>query len=650
MKPALLVVTCVLAALAADSGMELYLKAVTQERAGQMEEAIKLYEQVARDFASDRTLAAKALVQAARGYEKLGQDGAVKLYERVARDYADQRDSAQAAEVKLAALRSPATPTMTLRKIEFGENVKSVVATDGQQAVYWDDTGKTLLFGDVAGRNRRVVLQIKPQTPPRVTVSHDFSMALLYFPDAAEQSHWAVIKTDGTGYRELPNLPAGAILASWSWDNRFVLIGRTLKKVSVADGQIQELLPGGEAFDAQFSPDGRFIAVAPFVGDVQVIPAQGGEPKIIEGADVLGDWTRDGRFLIVAHAGPDGGIYAVPIENGQPAGERVRIDVTLPEDMTAARTTVSGLQIISTGTGLTSRPRTSIVSLDSENHLGPWKPLDLIDGGIPAWSPDGRQIAYPVGLIDEGPADSIRIHTLANGEDRELFRYRGLFLVNCAWANQRPNLYCGGVDPQTQKTAVFSVSLNSGVAERMRSFDGIRVLQRFSPDDRILYMGRLPIRSGTRHAWEIGTDNEIEIPHGIVSPGGRWVYAVDSLSPGRREIRIRPASDLEGWRHLADLNYPAPPAAELAPTPAMITWDDSWVVYKNLDTDGKFGLYRVSTSGGKPERLGDYPTTEPSLLLLSPDNRQFLVWRREARRPTEFWVLENFLPKPKPAR
>jgi hypothetical protein len=39
---------------------------------------------------------------------------------------------------------------MTLRKIGFGENVKNVVATDGQQAVYWDDARTTLLSGDVS--------------------------------------------------------------------------------------------------------------------------------------------------------------------------------------------------------------------------------------------------------------------------------------------------------------------------------------------------------------------------------------------------------------------------------------------------------------------------------------------------------------------
>src|SRR5215813_11037485 len=103
----------------AESGMELYQRAVTQERAaGNLEEAIKLYQRVAKEFASDRALAAKALVQAARCYEKLGQDKAIKLYEQVARDYGDQRESADAARLKLATLRQRvhAVTAMTQRK------------------------------------------------------------------------------------------------------------------------------------------------------------------------------------------------------------------------------------------------------------------------------------------------------------------------------------------------------------------------------------------------------------------------------------------------------------------------------------------------------------------------------------------------------
>src|SRR5580704_15064436 len=96
------------AAFGAETGAELFQKAVTQERAaGNLEEAIKLYQRVATEFASDRALAAKALVQEARCYEKLGKDKAVKLYEQVARDYRDQREPVATANARLVVLRQP---------------------------------------------------------------------------------------------------------------------------------------------------------------------------------------------------------------------------------------------------------------------------------------------------------------------------------------------------------------------------------------------------------------------------------------------------------------------------------------------------------------------------------------------------------------
>src|ERR1700733_6714811 len=114
------------AAFAADAGAELFQKAVTQERAaGNLEEAIKLYQRVATEFASDRALAAKALVAEARCYETLGQDKAdkaTKLYEQVEREYHDQQDPAAAARARLVVIRQgklPAAATMTQRKIEL---------------------------------------------------------------------------------------------------------------------------------------------------------------------------------------------------------------------------------------------------------------------------------------------------------------------------------------------------------------------------------------------------------------------------------------------------------------------------------------------------------------------------------------------------
>src|SRR5580698_4463013 len=126
MKMRILIAGLLIAAseFAADTGAELFQKAVTQERAaGNLDEAIKLYQRVATEFASDRALAAKALVAEARCYEKLGQDKALKLYEQVAHDYKDQRDPAATANSRLAALRqgkqAAAPATMTQRRIEL---------------------------------------------------------------------------------------------------------------------------------------------------------------------------------------------------------------------------------------------------------------------------------------------------------------------------------------------------------------------------------------------------------------------------------------------------------------------------------------------------------------------------------------------------
>ena len=58
----------------------------------------------------------------------------------------------------------------------------------------------------------------------------------------------AVIKTDGTGYREIGIGLATFCVPDWSWDNRYLLFcksqpdgTRQLVRVSVADGEIRKL-------------------------------------------------------------------------------------------------------------------------------------------------------------------------------------------------------------------------------------------------------------------------------------------------------------------------------------------------------------------------------------------------------------------------
>ncbi len=91
--------------LSAESGYDLFQKALVKERAeGKIEEAIQLYQRIVTEFASDRTLAAKALVQMGQSLEKLGKTEARQMYERIVRDFADQPKPLRVARSRMAAL------------------------------------------------------------------------------------------------------------------------------------------------------------------------------------------------------------------------------------------------------------------------------------------------------------------------------------------------------------------------------------------------------------------------------------------------------------------------------------------------------------------------------------------------------------------
>src|SRR5713226_7646261 len=111
-----------------DDQAEVLLQAANHKQLveGQLEEAIQLYQRVVREFANNRALAAKALVQMGQCYEKLGKTEARKAYERVLRDYGDQNEAAAQARARLAALSGNAGSggsQMVTRRVWAGPDV-----------------------------------------------------------------------------------------------------------------------------------------------------------------------------------------------------------------------------------------------------------------------------------------------------------------------------------------------------------------------------------------------------------------------------------------------------------------------------------------------------------------------------------------------
>ena len=92
---------------AAQSARELYQRALVQEHGkGDLQQAIALYSQAAKDAGRDRALAAKALIRVAGAQEKLGANAeAEKTYAEVLHAYPEQRAEVAVAQKRLKALR-----------------------------------------------------------------------------------------------------------------------------------------------------------------------------------------------------------------------------------------------------------------------------------------------------------------------------------------------------------------------------------------------------------------------------------------------------------------------------------------------------------------------------------------------------------------
>ena len=477
---------------------------------GDLKSAMDIYQKIASDMSAPRDVRAKALLRLAGCDEKLGRQ-AKEVYEQITHDYADQPAAAEAHK-RLALLRQqdrPAPPqSMTVRKIEnerFGR--LGAMDTDGQRATFMTPDGN-IYIGDLAGHTRHLVLKGDPDIPGQTgfLVSRDFSMmALLLAPKPDRPPTVAVIKTDGTGYRELVRDDAeGNILGgninfwmSWSWDDRNLLIfsgyggkgSDHLWVVSVADGQRRDLLhPDGIPVNARFSPDGHYVAYevwpkgavsAASSSRIFVVSLQGGEPHLAFESEpratearfvTLKDWTADGRFLAikdVRHGKP--ALYLLPMRNGVAAGpaEFVRYG-----DFNIASTTTSGALVYEERGTKPVEVSAYVASLGADGIIGSWTKLELRstlgpdDRAPVSFSPNGGQIAYQAADADPGVQDII-LRDLSTGRERVLYQSTAKSL-RCQFSAHDPKVFCTqSVDDGGEaKAELISVAADSGSVEK----------------------------------------------------------------------------------------------------------------------------------------------------------------------------------------
>lgn len=502
--------------------------------------------------------------------------------------------------------------------------------------------------------------------------SEEFALSSTFSPDGRSVAYgWfdanrlrvelRTIGTDGADERSLHRSDSvEAILPlDWSPDGRWIAASLVradrsnhLALVAAETGELRVLESYGwrTAQRMAFSPAGQYIAYDLPAGDAEqardvfVIPVDGTRgTRLVEsrGEDRVLGWSPDGdAILVVSERAGSGGVWRVPVRNGQRAGdpELLRADVWRAVPVGGAGNRYFyGVEV----------KQRQVYTVPLDGRVGGAArvpdPLDVSTPGVstsPAWSPDGAWLAY---ITQPSQVPRIMLRSMDSGEAREI-ALRVEYANRLVWAPDgesllfdgrlrgrpallRLDLHTGGVE------AIRYASPRSGSLEPIPSPDGRRLYFRAStPDDGFAGIVVRELETGDERTLYRTVSSSVEDrPESIaLSPDGRTLafvagarlFAMPSTGGAPRELH-RVTSPV--W----------------ISRPAGLAWspDGTSVLFVSGDGPDNVGteLWRVTLAGVEAEHLLTFDEGIEHIDV-HPGGRRLAF--ASAEYEGELWVME----------
>jgi Tol biopolymer transport system component len=640
---------------AVQNGNDLFQQGLAKETGGDIKGAIQVFERIVRDFSSNRALTAKALLQLGQSSDLLGQDQSRKYYERVIREFADQTEAVAEARKRLTALDSGKPATLRARRVNLPADVTYTLSltSDGHLAAIPDRLNGGLATYDISsGQTRSLMPQIEP-------FRDGYSDWPVLSPDVRQVAFvWYDNKDLREQLRVMPNQPDAPPrvllnnpeflyfeLAGWSRDGKSVLATMwkaddtvQLAWVSVADGAVKVLKTlGWRGLDRpNQSPDGRYIAYSAtqtaesLNTSIYVLAADGSsEMELVKGTGLneAPAWSPDGtRVFFTSNRSGGFGLWSIAVENGRATGspELVKPDIGR----------ISALGFSSSGTYHYMHVTTShdiyVAELDpaSSKVRGPTVRLTetLTGSRLPAWSPDGKALAFVRGQRGQYGTGDLVVRSLETGSEKiyagEIFELMwfpdGKSLLVTVIRAVRSRLY--RLDLGTGEfTLAWELGFGAKALARdgrtlyAMDYEGIRALDLVTGNDRRVFTATDQQPTGARRSKL------------ALSPDGQTL----AFQLGPRTFLV--GVDGRGFREL--------PTGDVGG----LTWsrDNRAILFASEQK-----LMRLSIEGGEPEFTG--LADIPPAFDLSADGSRIAFSRTATgtNRIVEVWALDNLLAKP----
>jgi Tol biopolymer transport system component len=680
----------------AQSGYDLYQKALVKERAvGNVEEAIRLYQRVVKEFGQDHALAAKAQLRLGLLYERLGRKAdAQRAFQAVLSQYAEQADAVRQARTGVARTGVPAKAvanakpsTLAVRQVWAGADVGPLdsVSPDGTAFFFTDwETGDVAVREVATGKTRRLT------NKGSWLQSTEFGWMPVASPDGKQVAYYwlnknnvpdlRVVNLDGSQARVVYHREEFNWLQPFKWtpDGKQVLTICTRKNretllqlISVADGSARLLKSFGTYYpqNVSLSPDGRYVAydALPRAGatsrDIYLLAVDTGRETLLVSHpenDAPADWTPDGkRLLFVSDRTGTMGMWMIQVADGKAHGapELVKPDIGWIFSMRCVNERAcfyllrAGNQDVYSATldWATGAP-TAAPTLISQRFTGANSFAD--------WSPDGKTLAYVTArgtMSGNAGWQLLSIQTVETGQTRELALKMNSFL-RPRWSPDGRSLLVIGQDLSGIQ-GMYQVNVQTGeVLPVVQGGGDLQIIHpEWSTDGKAVIFQRnnYAEKSARLLVRDLATGQERELYrvnnfsnslYPAPSPdGGQLAFVVHELATKTSTIKLVPVSGGPA----RDLYVHVHPPKDLLYFSG-ITWTPDGrelLLLKNSSksSEPKTEIWRLPIAGGQPQ---PFALTAEWLreLRIHPDGKR--VSFTAGAQKFEWWAVENFLPAP----
>jgi Tol biopolymer transport system component len=440
-----------------QSAEDLYQTALLKkEAAGDLNGAIRLFQDVIDKYPGNESIAAKAQFQIGLCYEKLGRTEAVKAYELVVKKYALQKDLVAAARARLVEIRKESPGGLSIIKIGGWSREDMFIqpfeiSADGSTCVGVEFLkGQNIVVVDLATSKVRFVTDDTWNMQ-----GYSFAYNPVYSPDGREIAYFSsytgqseadaahsllVSSLDGKTRVLAKDKNEWCAPMAWLPDGSAILVvkggmeeadqiglvrreGGPFRKVaSFKSGKRQA---GAMETVASVSPDGRYITYTDAApgekSDIYIVAAPGGSPEPLlkhPAEDEAPRWSPDGSHIVFkSFRNGSSALWGVAVADGRAAGEPFLIRDGM-KDSALLNWTSSGL-----ASWDYMRMR-DIYILDVNPATGEpaGEPRQLEytptgSNGIPAWSSDGKSFAF-IKASPDGGGDFV----VFTGNDKKEYR------------------------------------------------------------------------------------------------------------------------------------------------------------------------------------------------------------------------------------